>query len=223
MHNAVTGMMPLQQGCPLCLQYGAQWFAQDNRRDYWQCGRCELVFVADPALPSPAEEKRQYDLHQNRVDDPAYRTFLSRLAVPLMQRVPAPARGLDFGCGPGPALAALLGEQGYTMTLYDPLYYPGRGHWPVPFDFITCTEVIEHVHDAASTWQTLFDALQPGGWLGIMTQRVRNRDAFRQWHYKNDPTHVRFYSEPTFNWVARHFRASLELAGPDVALFRKTG
>ena len=34
------------------------------------------------------------------------------------------ARGLDFGCGPGPALTLLMEEAGFAkMNLYDPFYF----------------------------------------------------------------------------------------------------
>lgn len=209
--------------CPLCGHAGAAHFHRDTRRDYWQCPVCQLVFVDDAQLLSPEAEKQQYDLHRNAIDDPAYRQFLARVAIPLADRVPPPARGLDFGCGPGPALAALLQEQGYRMTVYDPFYFPQREAWQSCFDLVTCTEVIEHVYDAAATWRQLFAALLPGGWLGLMTKRLRDRAAFCQWHYKNDPTHVRFYSDATLGWVAQQFGAQLELLAPDVALFRKPG
>lgn len=207
--------------CPLCHGAGSGIFHRDARRDYLQCPHCGLVFVPSGFLLPPHEEKAQYDLHQNHVDDPGYRNFLARVATPLMARVPAPAHGLDFGCGPGPALAAILQENGYRMAVYDPFYHPDVGVLAARYRFITCTEVIEHVHDAAATWAQLFSLLEPGGWLGIMTKRAGSPEAFAGWHYKTDPTHVRFYSEQTLHWIARKFHARLELAGADVALFRK--
>lgn len=138
-----------------------------------------------------------------------------------MEHCPAPATGLDFGCGPGPALARMLEEHGYRMSVYDPFYFTDTSVLSQPYDFITCTEVIEHVYDAESIWRQLFAMLKPAGWLGVMTKRVRNPAAFAQWHYKNDPTHVRFYSESTLAWLAKHYGATLILVDADVALFQK--
>ena len=61
----------------------------------------------------------------------------------------------------------------------------------------------------------------PGGWLGIMTQLAISRERFTRWQYKNDPSHVSFYSESTFAWLARHYRMDWERLGRDVILMRK--
>ena len=45
------------------------------------------------------KEKERYLEHDNRVDDEAYRSFLSRLASPLKEKLSIGAKGLDFGCG----------------------------------------------------------------------------------------------------------------------------
>lgn len=205
--------------CPLCHGEGSALFHRDARRDYLHCPHCGLVYVPQQFLLSPAAEKAQYDLHQNAVDDPGYRAFLARLATPLLQRLPAGARGLDYGCGPGPALACLLREQGHSVAVYDPFYYPDTAVLHATYDFVTCTEVVEHAFDARALWQRLFSLLRPGGWLGVMTKRMTGREGFARWHYKNDPTHVRFYSDATLAWVARHFNAALELTGADSAIF----
>lgn len=194
-------------------------YHRDTQREYQQCAQCALVFVPARWLLSPAAEKAQYDLHRNAVDDPGYRQFLARAAGPLLQRVPAPASGLDFGCGPGPALADMLREQGYRVALYDPFYYPDTGVLAARYDFVTCTEVIEHVYDAAAVWQQLFALLRPGGTLVVMTKRVTGSEAFARWHYKTDPTHVRFYSDATLEWIATQCNATLTLAGADVAIY----
>jgi hypothetical protein len=56
----------------------------------------------------PDEEKARYDRHTNQIHDPGYRAFLSRVLDPLRQQISPPALGLDFGCGPGPALVHLF-------------------------------------------------------------------------------------------------------------------
>ena len=57
--------------------------------------------------------------------------------------------------------------------------------------------------------------------MGVMTKLVRDRAAFSTWHYKNDPTHVCFFSAATWSWWARQNGAALELHGADVILLRK--
>ena len=55
-----------------------------------------------------------------------------------------------------------------------------------------------------------------------MTKRVTSAAAFENWHYKNDPTHICFFSEATWRWWAGTMHAKLELIGADVALLQKT-
>ncbi|WP_206613551.1 class I SAM-dependent methyltransferase [Parahaliea mediterranea] len=204
--------------CPLCDSAATETFYQDRRRPYLRCARCALVFVP-PAFHLDREaEKAEYDLHDNQVDDPLYRRFLSRLAQPLRERLPPAARGLDFGCGPGPALAAMLEEAGHRVALYDPFYYPNGAALQGEYDFICATEVVEHLHRPGAELERLWQCLRPGGWLGVMTKLVRNREAFAGWHYKNDPTHVCFFSATTWRWWAAQQGAQLVLVGADVIL-----
>ncbi|GHC33728.1 class I SAM-dependent methyltransferase [Aidingimonas halophila] len=207
--------------CPLCHHDETEHYHRDKWRDYWQCQACELVFVPPGQQLSPAEEKAVYDRHENDIDDPGYRRFLSRLAGPLLARVPPGATGLDFGCGPGPALAAMLVEQGIDMTLYDPFYAPDTRVFEQYYDIITASEVVEHLNAPGSELERLAERLRPGGWMGIMTKRVLSRKAFAGWHYIRDLTHVAFFSETTFHWLAGHLDMQVEFPAADVALLHK--
>ena len=207
--------------CPLCGGPDAADFWRDSRRVYLRCSCCALVFVPPAFYLSAEQEKAEYDLHQNEIDDPGYRRFLGRLAGPLLERLPAGASGLDFGCGPGPALAAILREAGCRVALYDVFYQLDRAALERRYDFICATEVVEHLHAPGEVLAELWRQLLPGGYLGIMTKLVRNREAFASWHYKNDPTHVCFFSESTWHWWAGIMGAELEFFGADVILLRK--
>jgi len=207
--------------CPLCAVGSLRFFHEDARRRYLWCSRCDLVSVDPTQLPTPDVERTEYDLHQNRVDDSKYRAFLSRAFEPLVARVKPRAKGLDFGCGPGPALAAMFREAGYEMAVYDPIYAPDISVLRQKYDFVTCTEVIEHVHRPQQIWAQLVSMLKPPGCLLIMTQRVTSPEAFRHWRYKDDVTHVGFYSERTFRFLASAHGCSLALPGPDVAILER--
>ena len=100
------------------------------------------------------------------MDDPGYRRFLSKLADPLRGRLAPGAHGLDYGCGPGPALAAMLREAGHEMALYDPVYYPDTAPLQARYDFVTCTEVAEHFHAPAQEFDRMGALLRPGGLAG---------------------------------------------------------
>ena len=207
--------------CPLCGTAGPDFYYRDRARGYWRCARCALVFVPPAERVDQAAEKARYDTHRNEPDDPGYRRFLSRLAEPLVARVPPGASGLDFGCGPGPALAAMLRERGLTVALYDPFYAPDESVWSRAYDFITATEVLEHLRDPARELDRLFGALRPGGWLGVMTKPIREPSALDNWHYIRDRTHVCFYSRATFEYIGRRWGAAVEVIEEDVVLFRK--
>lgn len=55
-----------------------------------------------------------------------------------------------------------------------------------------------------------------------MTKLARDVDAFAHWHYKNDPTHVSFFSRETFSFLAERDGLEVEFVGNDVILLRKT-
>jgi SAM-dependent methyltransferase len=207
--------------CPLCNNADARHYHRDKARSYLQCIRCGLVFVPPHERLNNSEEKARYDLHRNDPYDPGYRSFLSRLIGPLLARAPVGSEGLDFGCGPGPALAMMLREEGRHMTVYDPFYVPDDAVWSRTYDFITATEVMEHLYRPAEELDRLFRVLRPGGWLGIMTKLLPDHASFLKWSYMQDSTHVCYFSLATFEHIAAHWNASLELPGRKVFLFQK--
>jgi len=207
--------------CPLCAFGNYSEFHRDARLSYRQCPCCKLVYVPVAERLSAEAEKAEYDLHQNDCDDPGYRRFLSRLSHPLIERLQPGASGLDFGCGPAPALAAMLNDAGYVMSHYDPFYADCPTALTRRYDVITASEVVEHLHQPGEELDRLWSLLRPRGWLGIMTKRVIDRQAFSRWHYKNDPTHVCFFSEATFNWLGAHWGSAALFVDKDVVLFQK--
>ena len=206
--------------CPLC-EGNTKFFFEDERRPYRQCKKCTLICVPAEFHPTREEEKTQYDLHENNPNDHGYLKFLSRLTDPLLKKLPPNSAGLDFGCGPGPALSMILKEAGHQVALHDPFYHPNPTALKATYDFITATEVLEHLHHPQRDLEAIWNCLRQSGWLGLMTKRARDREAFAKWHYKQDPTHVCFWSDTSFQWLADHWNARLELIEPDVALFQK--
>ncbi len=213
--------MPGQMLCPLCGAQSCQPFHRDHRREYRRCAVCALISVAPQYLPSSEDEKAEYDLHQNTPDDAGYRRFLSRLFLPLSQRLSPASRGLDFGSGPGPTLSVMFEEAGHSMALFDPFYAPDVGSLAETYDFVTATEVVEHLHHPKVDLDRLWARLRPGGWLGLMTKLALDADAFARWHYKEDLTHVCFFSRATFFWLAQRWSAELTFVGQDVILLRR--
>lgn len=211
-----------QASCPLCHSSEVTDFYEDKHRPYLQCGQCDLVFVPPVFYLSSEQEKAEYDLHDNQVDDAGYRKFLSRVWTPLAEKLSANSHVLDFGCGPGPALAAMMKEAGMKVSLYDHFYYPDPEVLiEAGYHGITATEVIEHLHTPGKVFASWVDMLKPNGWLAVMTKLVKDQSSFANWHYKNDRTHVCFFSRQTFRWLADQHGLTLTFHGNDVMLFNK--
>ncbi|WP_133408378.1 class I SAM-dependent methyltransferase [Parashewanella tropica] len=208
--------------CRLCHSPNVNFYFADKRREYWQCQNCQLVQVPSEFLLTKAQEKAEYDKHDNQSDDMGYRGFLSRCLQPTLARVNVNAQGVDFGCGEGKVLSIMAKEQGVSVANYDLFYANDELLLKQEYDFITCTEVIEHISDAQSTFELFQSMLKPNGLLALMTKRVQDVDAFSRWHYKNDLTHICFYSIATFEWIANHYDWQLEVISNDVVMFTKS-
>jgi SAM-dependent methyltransferase len=209
------------QFCPLCQSNDFEDYCTDKQRDYLLCPVCHLVFVPHQQFLSRDEEKARYDEHQNSPTDTAYRNFLGRLFIPLSRHLKPGSEGLDFGSGPGPTLSIMFEEAGYKMSIYDYFFAHNPAVFNKHYDFITATEVVEHLHQPAEELNKLWNCLKPGGWLGIMTKQLVSRQAFNNWHYKRDLTHVCFFSRKTFHWLSHEWHAPVEFIGKDVVLFYK--
>ncbi|KPQ27098.1 MAG: Methyltransferase domain [Marinobacter excellens HL-55] len=212
-----------QPRCPVCETGILQPFRTVAGIRYLRCGQCQATVMAPECRLTPDEERAVYALHNNEPEDGGYRRFLSKLSEPLLTKLTSGAQGLDFGCGPGPALAGMMQEAGYEMALYDPFFHPTMSALERQYDFITCTEVVEHLYRPAEVFRQLDSLLKPGGWLGIMTCFQTDDDRFDHWHYRRDPTHVVFYRELTLAWLADHYGWQFEVPCKDVVLFRKEG
>lgn len=209
------------QRCPLCSDNQSQPYHKDRYRNYHRCPSCQLIYVPPSERPDVLSEKAQYDLRDSHSGDDSYRDFLSRLLKPLLTKIKPGAIGLDFGSGPGPLLASMLREAGMKVRTYDVFYDPDASVWYQDYDFITCSEVIEHLHNPGREFSRLFAALKPGGWLGLMTSHVIDRGAFSDRPQIRDLTYVCFYSKGCLRWVANEYEADLELPTDGVALLCK--
>ena len=207
--------------CPVCMGAGVAPFAVIECCTYWRCLSCAARFMDPRHWLSRDAELAIYQQHENAVDDPGYRRFLSKLADPLLARLSPGSLGLDYGCGPGPALAAMLAEAGHRVALYDPFFAPDPAPLSQSYDFITCTEVAEHFHAPASEFTRLRAMIRPGGWLAIMTCFQTDDTQFANWHYRRDITHVVFYREATLRYLAQSWGWHCDVPCKDVALLQR--
>ncbi len=207
--------------CPLCGADCIGPFAHAHQKDYFECHICRLVFLDPNRRLASDEEQKRYKTHQNDPSDTGYRNFLNRLAHPLITRLTPKAVGLDYGSGPGPTLSVMLERHGFSMAIYDPFFAPIEEVLTRTYDFVTCTETVEHFFYPDREFNQLNRLLRPGGWLGIMTEIRQEERAFEQWYYVRDPTHVCFYHAHTMLWLAEHFGWILQSPHQNVFFFQK--
>jgi len=85
--------------------------------------------------------------------------------------------GLDFGCGPGPAISSMLKAEGISCANYDPIYFP------IPlrsYDFLFATECLEHFHSPLLSLIHINEIVFRKGHIGIMTETYQDLDKFKK-------------------------------------------
>lgn len=225
-NSAPTSCSPMMKetntvSCLLCDASTAALFKQIGEQTYHRCDSCLLTFLNPDQMPSIEVERATYDMHENDPEDIHYRAFLRRATDPLIAKLKPGGYGLDYGCGPGPALAAMMSERGFAMEVYDPIYANDEDVLEENYDFITCTEVAEHFHSPKKELAQLDRMLVPGGWLAIMTSWLHDDIDFSTWHYRRDPTHVCFYQPKTFEYWARNAGWSALFPANNIVLLQK--
>jgi methyltransferase family protein len=213
--------------CPLCESGSASDFFQKTDpklgvRKYFRCPECYLIFLPPSAHLNTEDEKSRYDLHQNNPESAGYVQSLQKLVGPLCERLAPSSSGLDFGCGPQSVLKLLFEERGHSVQIYDPYYFPDDYLLRGRYDFVACSEVVEHFYNPQKEFVLLNSLLKTqGSRLGILTQMLENERAFRDWWYHRDPTHVCFFRKETFQWIGGWKRLSVEFPDPNVVIYTK--
>jgi SAM-dependent methyltransferase len=167
----------------------------------------------------PLDETLRYLHHGTDPYDAGHRAFLTERLGALLGRLEPGARGLDYGSGPAATLAVMLAERGYVVERFDPCFAPNDQLLDATYDFVTCTEVVEHFHEPRRDLTTIARLLRPGSWLAVTTLVAADDTDFASWWYARDETHVSFYRRETFAWIARRFRWTLVEVSASGALF----
>ena len=209
--------------CPLCQSKNHSLIFKDSHREYLKCSDCDFVFVPKNYHLSETDEKLRYDTHNNDPMDFRYREFLSQLTVPLLEKILEKSDGLDFGSGPGPTLSLMLEEAGHCVELYDKFYASNEHIFTKRFDFITATEVIEHLREPRFELKRLTAILKPGGYLALMTQILTEEVNFSDWYYKNDPSHIGFFNERSLMCLANDLELEITIHSERVIFLKKLG
>lgn len=192
----------------------------DFEADFESCVDCSLVYRKKRSQLSPEREHAFYQTHKNDLFDPGYRRFLSKVTDPLRAILSPGARGLDFGSGPAPALALVMSEAGHETAIYDPLFAPDEKALEQTYEFVTCTEVVEHFREPARDWARLFSLVGQGGVLAVMTEWYRGQCPLSGWRYARDPTHCVLYSQNALRRLGEQYRAQVVFPSDNVTFFR---
>ncbi len=207
--------------CRLCKSDEVKSFSKDRKRDYYRCNNCSLIFAGEEFYLTNEQEKSLYDFHQNTPDNQGYCNFLNQLVNPLSEKLDTGVYGLDFGCGPGPTLNLLFKQKGHEMDLYDPFYHNDPEIFLNSYDFITSSEVFEHLQNPSVVIDKILSILKPGGYLGVMTKLYNDEIDFKNWYYKNDMTHIIFFSLETIEFIKNKWSLDFEIHGDNVIIFTK--
>lgn len=207
--------------CPLCdSSLLLETVKGPDARGYRRCVNCSLLFVEPHFLLSKEEEKKQYLTHNNGIEHQGYVAFLNQAVEPALPLLYPNMHGLDFGCGPVPTLSIMLRQHGFVCDDYDPIFFP---ELPTKtFDFIFATECFEHFFSPAKEIANIANLLNPQGYIIIMTETWTSVDAFKTWRYAKDDTHVSFFHNRTFEFIAQMFNFKcIETNNCRVKIFKK--
>ena len=185
--------------CPLCSHSEDQQFCA-NGKCYHRCAVCGLVYMDENNRLDAFDEKKRYSFHQNNIDDAGYVGFLGRVIEPAMEYISVGMKGLDYGCGPNPVLAQIVRSKGLECDFYDPFFFPLLDT-EKKYDFVFATECFEHFFSPRHELDMICSILKHGGTLNVMTELMTDSTDFDGWYYKNDPTHVCFYSGKSIAYI----------------------
>ena len=192
--------------CHICNEPTLMFIDEKHQMLYHHCRECEYIFKDPSVYKKIEDQKARYDLHENEEDSAGYRAYYQRFLDFILPAVRSPESALDFGCGESSLLASMLEEKGISCDFYDPLYHPDGLSGEKKYDLIVSTEVFEHLHQPKEVFESLLERLNVGGYLAIQTEFHPNEmGAFMNWYYTQDPTHIVFFTEKTFEILSDLF------------------
>ena len=207
--------------CTVCKNNKIEFFLNVKNLEYWQCEFCKATLLHPIHHISSNKEKKHYLKHNNKIDDTHYRDFLSNLIKPLKDKISIDDIGLDYGCGYAPALVDILKKNGFNIELYDPFFFKNDNIFLRKFNFITCSEVVEHFFNPYEEFNKIDELLGRNSWFAVMTSFMTEDHLFKNWYYRRDPTHVVFYKKITFKVIANQRNWTIIFPSKNIVLFHK--
>lgn len=190
---------------------------------YFICDTCGAYVMDEKFYVTSEQEKNRYEEHNNDVNDEGYQKFVSPLTNAVLHRFDPHHKGLDYGSGTGPVVAKMLHDKGYDVKLYDPFFHPDEDYLNHQYDYIFSCEVFEHFIQPREELDKLLTLLNPGGYLLILTNLLVGKSPFKNWYYRNDPTHVFIFTPQTMHYIEKSFPLSIEYMSDKLVVMKYTG
>jgi SAM-dependent methyltransferase len=203
-------------------------------RVFFRCENCYYIFTTERNLSSE-ETKAHFKNQWIQKPEGAYPACCTLLHGLLESTGKPCRRALDFGCGNG-GLVRSLRERGIETFGIDPIpvendlahcVYPRLEDLPEKrFDMITALEVFEHLDRPSDTLSRLISYLSEDGFI-FLTTALTNRAltgirCFPYWIYQKDPTHVGFFDQRTFEWMATRFSLEIHIFHHDFVVLDRS-
>ena len=100
-------ILPEEESCSLCGSLSPIFF-QSKDQKFFNCPQCHGIFTSQYLLPNSKTEIDRYKTHNNDVNDPRYRKFVSPITNGIQIHFDKHHHGLDFGSGTGPVITKVL-------------------------------------------------------------------------------------------------------------------
>lgn len=209
--------------CTLCDISDAKLIHKDpqNGSLFYSCLDCGFIFRDRQFFLKFEDELKRYQHHQNDVNSVGYQNFLMPVVDEVLKLCKSDQKGLDYGCGASSVVVHLLKNKGYDILGYDPFFHPQDNLLKKQFDYITCTEVIEHFKNPQLDFRNMANLVKSGGKLLVKTSLTDDVADFANWHYHRDPTHVGFFNHKSLQKVAEVTGLSLQKITPEFIVFNK--
>ena len=210
--------------CKIC--YSLTSSIEDVKKElsYYRCCSCGFISLDDTQRVNEKQEKKQYDLHENSLENEGYvqmfEDFIELSISPYMKTIQT---ALDFGSGPTPVFSELLKRRGLEVDIYDLFYAPKKIYETKSYDLISSTEVFEHLSKPLDVLEILSKHLNPQGYIVLMTKfPPKEDDDFLNWWYRRDPTHISFFTPKSFEIMADKVGLKLlKTINTNIAIFQK--
>ncbi|MBE9216079.1 class I SAM-dependent methyltransferase [Plectonema cf. radiosum LEGE 06105] len=187
--------------CPLCKQPGKPFYADE----FLMCNNCSAIYKNKKNYLSTDAEINRYKQHNNDINDIRYQKFVSPITDYVLNNFTPDQSGLDFGSGTAPVISKILQDNGYNVHQFDPFFSNKTELLKGTYNYIVSCEVIEHFHNPDVEFKLLHKMLKSDGALICMTHLYNKNIDFKNWYYKNDPTHVFIYCQETIEYISDYY------------------